>query len=324
MTIGVGALLPTRESAMAGSYAIEPLLEFARQIESYGFDSAWAGDSFVARPRLEPLSVLAAVAAATDQLSVGTAALIAVLREPLTLAHTLTTLDHISGGRLQVGIGTGAPLPSVKAESDAMVMTYGERAERVDEAARLWKHYWSGRDSGADGELSGKHWNLEGLRRQPPPARPGGPPLWLASNRSPAAVDRAARFYDGWMPLLPEPEQYAQGLTAIRGAAATHDRTGEALTPSLFATVNLNPDEDKAHAELDAYSQRYYRLPLEKMSRIQPYFGGTPEHCVDWLRAYVQAGARHFVLRMGSFDDPLRHLREVSETVLPALREVDV
>ncbi|WP_037842946.1 LLM class flavin-dependent oxidoreductase, partial [Streptomyces sp. NRRL WC-3549] len=76
----VGILLPTREQAINGTYAAAPLLDFARQAEGLGFDSLWAGDSLTARPRLDPLVVLSAAAAATERITVGTAALTPALR----------------------------------------------------------------------------------------------------------------------------------------------------------------------------------------------------------------------------------------------------
>jgi len=304
---------------MVGSYDFAGLVGFAEKAEALGFESVWAGDSFIARPRLEPLTLLAAVVAATERVSVGTAALIAIRREPVTLAHTIVTLDHISGGRLELAIGTGAPLP-IKSESDAVTMKYAERAGRIDEAVVSWKRAWSGQD----GDLKGPYWDLSGLRQQPPPAQAGGPPLWLASNATPKAIARTAQFYDGWMPLIPDPDEYGRGWKAIREAATAAGRDPDTITPSLFATVNLNPDADRARTELDAYARQYYNLSLEKMSVIQPYFGGSPEACVDWLSDYVRAGCRHFVLRMGSFENPETHLRATAESVLPALRELSV
>ncbi|MEU4767022.1 LLM class flavin-dependent oxidoreductase [Actinosynnema sp. NPDC023794] len=316
---GIGVLLPTRETAMLGSYDFGPLLDIARQVEDHGFDSVWVGDSFVARPRLEPLTLLSSVATATSRITVGTAALIASTREPVNLAHSLVTLDHAASGRLQLAIGTGSPLP-VKSEDDAVPMSYNERAGRVDEAVTAWKQVWSG----DDGELKSNYWDLRGLREQPPPAQAGGPQMWLASGNTPKAVARAGRYYDGWMPLVPDPADYETGWAAICKAAEEAGRAPDAMTPSMFVTINLTSDADRARAELEDYTQRYYRLPLGTMSRIMPFFGGSPEDCVRWLGEYVRAGARHFVLRMGSFENGAEHLRLTAEHVLPALRALQI
>jgi alkanesulfonate monooxygenase SsuD/methylene tetrahydromethanopterin reductase-like flavin-dependent oxidoreductase (luciferase family) len=149
--INIGIALPTREVAMMGYNDAAPLLKITRQVEELGYDAIWAGDSFVARHRLEPMSLLAAVAMITERVTIGTAAITAVSREPLSLAHTIVTLDQLSGGRLRLGIGTGAPLP-VQSEYDAITMTYRERRERVDEMVTAWRTVWNNED----GDLVGK------------------------------------------------------------------------------------------------------------------------------------------------------------------------
>jgi alkanesulfonate monooxygenase SsuD/methylene tetrahydromethanopterin reductase-like flavin-dependent oxidoreductase (luciferase family) len=315
--VQVGIVLPTREMAMRGSYDSAPLLELAREIEELGFDSIWAGDSFIARPRLEPLTLLAAVGAVTKRVAIGTAALIPVLREPLTLAHAISTLDHISGGRVRLGIGTGSPLP-VRSETAAVPMAYGERAGRVDEAVALFKRAW-GND---DGDLKGQYWDLGGLRQQPPPAQSGGPAFWLASNGSPRVIARIAGGYDGWMPSLPDPGQYARTWHGIRQAVRAAGRDPDSVTPSMFATINVNPDGVRAWADLDDYSRGYYGLPVARMSELQPYFGGSEDECAEWLAGYVRAGARHIVLRLGSLDAHSKHLHATAEAVLPLLRSM--
>jgi alkanesulfonate monooxygenase SsuD/methylene tetrahydromethanopterin reductase-like flavin-dependent oxidoreductase (luciferase family) len=188
----------------------------------------------------------------------------------------------------------------------------------VDEAVVLFKRAWTGDQDG----LQGEHWNLAGLRQQPTPAQPGGPPCWLASNGSPRVVARIARCYDGWMPLLPDADQYAQAWTRIRAAVAAAGRDPGEVTPSLFATININSDPARAWADLEEYSRRYYGLPLARMSSLQPYFGGTATECAHWLSGYVLAGARHIVLRLGSFDDYGQQLSSTAAAVLPALRDI--
>lgn len=197
-------------------------------------------------------------------------------------------------------------------------MPYAERAARIDEAVTLWKHAWNG----GDGGLRGRYWDLGGLRQQPPPAQPGGPPLWLASNSTPRAIARIAGCYDGWMPLLPDADAYARGLKAIREAASAAGRDPGTITPGIFATINVGPDAIRARADLDDYSRRYYNLPLTEMARLQPYFGGPEQECAEWLAGYIRAGAQHIVLRIGSFDAYGRQLRAAAETVVPMVRSL--
>lgn len=98
-----GYLLPTREAVMQGRPETSPLLALAERAERLGYDAVWAGDSLLARPRHDPLTLLAAVAARTQRVMVGTAVFLPALRNPVVLAHQLATLDRISEGRLVLG-----------------------------------------------------------------------------------------------------------------------------------------------------------------------------------------------------------------------------
>src|SRR3982074_1904991 len=115
-----GLLLPSREALLWADGDLAFLVEAARQAELTGFDSVWAGDSLLARPRGEPLTILAAVAGATTRITLGTAVLLPLLRHPLSLAHVVATLDRVAEGRVILGIGPGAELPGTHAELEAL------------------------------------------------------------------------------------------------------------------------------------------------------------------------------------------------------------
>lgn len=116
----LGLLLPSREVTLWADGDPLLLVEAAVTAEAAGFDSVWIGDSLLARPRPEPLSVLAAVAARTRSLRLGTAVLLPLLRHPLTAAHTLATLDRLAPGRLVVGVAPGSDVPGTHTELAAV------------------------------------------------------------------------------------------------------------------------------------------------------------------------------------------------------------
>ncbi len=312
----IGILLPTREQAINGTYAAAPLLDFARSAEALGFDSLWAGDSLTARPRLDPLVVLSAAAAATRRITVGTAALTPALRHPLIGANMIASLSHVAADRLILGLGSGFPMPETEAEFESVGASFQGRVGRLDEIAALWRAAWRAGEDGEPTEFEGRFWQAENLDRLPSPAVPGGPPLWLAGSDTPKVLARAATRYDGWLPFLPDVDAYGRAAARLGELAA---EAGRPVVPGLYATVTVNSDEAAAEAELEHYISHYYGRSLEQMSTIQAYAWGSAEKCAEWLGGYVRAGARHLVIRIGSLD-PEPQLKEIAEVLLPAVR----
>ncbi|MFH9890343.1 LLM class flavin-dependent oxidoreductase [Streptomyces luteogriseus] len=315
----VGILLPTREQAINGTYAAAPLLDFARQAEALGFDSLWAGDSLTARPRLDPLVVLAAAAAATERITVGTAALTPALRHPLIGANMVASLSHVAAGRLVLGLGSGFPMPETEEEFASVGASFHGRVGRLDEITALWRTAWRAGQEGEPADFQGRYWQADHLDRLPSPATAGGPPLWLAGSDTPKVLARAATRYDGWLPFLPDPDAYGRARRRIAELAEEAGRPAGAVTPALYATITVNRDERAAQAELEHYISHYYGRSLDQMRTIQAYAWGSAEKCAEWLGGYVRAGARHLVLRIGSLD-PEPQLKEIAEVLLPAVR----
>lgn len=315
----IGILLPTREQAINGTYAAAPLLDFARSAEALGFDSLWAGDSLTARPRLDPLVVLSAAAAATTRITVGTAALTPALRHPLIGASTVTSLSHVAAGRLILGLGSGFPMPETEEEFASVGASFQGRVGRLDEITELWRTAWRSKDEGEPTDFQGRFWQMEHLDRLPAPATAGGPPLWLAGSDTPKVLSRVATRYDGWLPFLPDAEAYARAHRRITELAEEAGRGAHAVTPALYATITVDADEGAARAELEHYIHHYYGRTLDQMRTIQAYAWGSAEKCAEWLGTYVRAGARHLVVRIGSLD-PEPQLKQIAEVLLPAVR----
>ncbi|NEB78122.1 LLM class flavin-dependent oxidoreductase [Streptomyces sp. SID14478] len=315
----IGVLLPTREQAINGSFAAAPLLDFARSAEALGFDSLWAGDSLTARPRLDPLVVLSAAAAATERITVGTAALTPALRHPLIGANMAASLSHVAAGRLVLGLGSGFPMPETQEEFASVGASFEGRVGRLDEISDLWRTAWRSGDEPTGYE--GRFWQAQGLQRLPAPATAGGPPLWLAGSDTPRVLARVATRYDGWLPFLPDAEAYGRARQRIAELAEEAGRGAGAVTPALYATITVNPSRSAAKTELEHYISHYYGRSLDQMRAIQAYAWGSAEECAAWLGEYVRAGARHLVVRIGSLD-PEPQLKEIAEVLLPAVRAI--
>ncbi|WP_030261531.1 LLM class flavin-dependent oxidoreductase [Streptomyces violens] len=314
----VGVLLPTREAAINGDHGVAPLLDFAREAERLGYDSVWTGDSLLARPRLDPVVVLAAAAAVTSRVTLGTAAYTAALRHPLLGAHQLASLDRAAEGRLVAALGAGFPVPETEREFAAVGVPYTGRFGRLDDTVRLWRETWRG---SAEAE-SGKGREPAGPHRPPSPSSPAGPPLWLAGSDTPRVLARTAERYDGWLPFLPDASGYARAWDRIGQLTAAQGRPPGAVTPGLYATVAIDPDRAAARKQLDAYAQAYYGRSLEQMATFQAFGYGSAQECAEWLGGYVLAGARHIILRIGSLDPAAQRaqLAEAARVLVPALR----
>src|SRR6516164_2418741 len=131
MSIRIGYLLPMRERVMAGQPQAAPLLELAERAERLGFDSIWAGDSLLARPRHEPLTLLAAVVGRLPGVELGTAVLLPVLRNPVLLALQIAARYQRAEGRLILGVGSGRGTPPIRAEFAAAGVPFEGRVGRL-------------------------------------------------------------------------------------------------------------------------------------------------------------------------------------------------
>jgi alkanesulfonate monooxygenase SsuD/methylene tetrahydromethanopterin reductase-like flavin-dependent oxidoreductase (luciferase family) len=300
----LGYLLPTRERIMQGEPDVQPMLALAARAEALGYDSVWVGDSLLARPRHEPLILLAGVAGRVPRVSLGTAVLLPALRNPVVLAHLVATLDQVSEGRLILGVGFATDVPNIRAEFAAAGVPFEKRVGRMMEGLRLCRALWSGQPVNWDGR-----WQVTGGVLAPTPYRPGGPPLWIGGNL-PASLQRAGKWFDGWFPIKPDAATFATQWQEVRAIAQTAGRDPNALTGAMYLTLALDPDTTQAEARLNAFLERYYGQPAEVLRRRQASYAGPAEGLAAWLHSYAHAGAGHLVLRFAG--DHERHLEAVA------------
>jgi alkanesulfonate monooxygenase SsuD/methylene tetrahydromethanopterin reductase-like flavin-dependent oxidoreductase (luciferase family) len=282
-----GLLLPSREALLWGNSDLAFVIEAARRAEKAGYDSVWAGDSLLARPRGEPLTLLAGVAGATSRVTLGTAVLLPLLRHPLSLAHVVATVDRISAGRLILGVGPGAELPGTHAELAALGVPSDRRVSTMLSAVERCRRLWRNEEPG--------------LELQPRPFQPNGPPIWLGGS-GPRMLRLAGETFDGWLPFSPTPADYASGLRVVREAAERAGRDPDSVATGAYLTVAVADDPARAAGELDAYMRTYYGVPAEVMTRAQACHAGTLESAAEWFAAYRGAGARHLVVRLARPD----------------------
>lgn len=184
----------------------------------------------------DPFAMVAAAAGAADRIRFGVGVTDTVRRHPVALAQTALTLDHITGGRFILGVGTGEALNLAPLD-----MGNARPLARLAEALEVMRRVMASPD---EVDFDGEFFRLRGAAVGLRPVGASPPPVWVAAHR-PRGLALAGRAADGWLPLCTEPDDYAAMWSAVQDAAAAAGRPG-AVTPGLYTRVVLAEDDDTA------------------------------------------------------------------------------
>jgi probable F420-dependent oxidoreductase len=168
---------------------------------------------------LEPMTVLSVVAGMTKRVRLGTGVLQAALRRPIVLAKTCATLDVLSGGRLDLGIGVGWQ----REEYEAAGLSFDGRGPLLDDCLDVLQNAWRNVPSDHDSEFL----NFKRIYCVPQPLQPGGVPIWVSGTINPRTLRRVARFGSGWIPWGDSVSNPAPGLARVAEVMAEHGRDME-------------------------------------------------------------------------------------------------
>lgn len=290
-----GVLLPTFDPLRTGGWP--PVAGAARLAEELGFDSVWAGDHLACpAPSLDAPTCLAAAATATSKVSLGLSVMLLGLRQPAWAAKQLATLQVLSGGRLALGVGVGGEFPD---EFTAAGVDVHQRGARLDEALTVLPHLLGGEAVDHDGAAL----TLHTPRLQPAVELP---PI-LVGGRSDAAIRRAARAGDAWLPMWLTPDVLEERAERLSALAHDHGRP----TPSLALLIGVRVDDsaERAREEAAAHLQGQYGMPLGVVERWSAL--GEPGAVAEQLAAYRAVGVEEFVL-MGLGGDPLHQYERLA------------
>jgi probable F420-dependent oxidoreductase len=274
--------------------------------EELGYDSIWVMDHLLNtgyirqrlddKPYYHPLAILSYLSATTRQVLLGTSVLVLPYHNPVELAKYTATLDHMSGGRVILGVGVGA----MTEEFAALGIPFRQRGALTNECIAIMKELWTNPDP----TYHSSRWQFSDLKFSPQPLQQPHMPLWIGGS-SPAALQRAATVGDGWHPTGMSAAEFGTARQQVRALTAAAGRDPEALTMSLRLEVEVHgrPSSDRASSRA--------RLP-----------GDNLEHLLAGLRAYESAGVDHIVLALNSGDmTQIRALMEnIAQKVMPQLR----
>jgi alkanesulfonate monooxygenase SsuD/methylene tetrahydromethanopterin reductase-like flavin-dependent oxidoreductase (luciferase family) len=295
--VKIGVLLPTREAVMSGRADPSLLYRMAERAEALGFHSVWVGDSLTARPRIDALTTLAAVGARTDRVRLGTAIFLAALRNPILLAYQLASLDWMTGGRVDFGIGFGhRGEPSQEQEFKILGLDAAARMKRSEEAVQIMRRLWRETDVSFDGSFT----RFEHVTLEPKPVQPGGVPIWLASNNVEPGLRRVGRHADAWINNIKDPETYRMCWEKVCAYAGESGRDPSAIEPGAYFTVAAG--EAQAVVQGQQFLAEYYNRSYEAIVKAQICITGTWDEVIERLAAFREAGAQTMVLRFAARD----------------------
>jgi len=287
----------------------------ARQIEALGYDVLGCGEhvSFHGDTANGFVS-LAVAAGVTSRIRLMSAITLVPLYPAALLAKLGAALDVASNGRFMLGVGVGGEYPR---EFTACGVPVSQRGSRTDDALEVVTRTWTATNV----TWSGRYTTLEDFSLKPLPIQKPRPPIWV-SGRKDAAMRRAARYADGWLPYMYTPEMLAESITAIRRQGEDMERDLAAFTDGIFIFFAVHEDHATAvKMAADKLGTQY----AQDFTKLVPKYAlaGDPAYCQARLREYIDAGARFVFVSTACPDDYIStNLELMAREVMPGLRRL--
>jgi len=286
-----------------------------QRAEHLGYESAWVQDQVIGETALlESVSLLSYAAAVTARIRLGVSVIVYPVRNPVQLAKSFSTLDHLSNGRAILGIGLGPPAVAENFYR-SFGTEYGQRVRRFTEGLAIMRSLWSNETTTVDGEF----FQLNATRMEPKPVQQSLP-VWFGGQH-PDALKRAALLSDGYMGAGPTTtSEFAEHVAQLRAALDESGRDPAEVPVSKRVYLALDDDADRAKRRLDEFFEERYPWMIQQ----NPDFvadiccWGSAEQVAEGLREVRDAGAEMIVLNpLWDFVDQYEHL---AADVLPLVR----
>jgi probable F420-dependent oxidoreductase len=283
---------------------------YLARAEALGFESAWTGEQVLGTmPHLGPIEAMTYAAACTERLRLGCMMLVSPLYSPLHLAKSLSSLDQLSRGRVEIGVGTGGRFRMFS----AFAVDPGSLVARFTEGLRLMEALWTEPRV----TFQGRFWQLEGAAMEPKPFQKPHPPIWFGGGH-PAALRRAVRLADGFFGAgSSTTAQFIEQVRVVREGLAEMER--DAASFPIAKRVYIGVDDDVA---------RVRRRVAASLDDLYGYFGlrgveavaisGSPDDCARGVREVAQAGAE--LILLNPLFEEAEQMERLAAEVVPQLR----
>ncbi|MFQ5874624.1 MAG: LLM class flavin-dependent oxidoreductase, partial [Dehalococcoidia bacterium] len=301
--VRIGMLVPTYyHGEMPGP---REFIEWFRAVERLGFDSIWVLDRIVGSSIApDPLVVLAWASGVTSRVRLGTGVLLLPHRNPVLLAKEVATLDYVSGGRLDLGVGLGRR----EAEFAALGLRMKERVGRFRENLAIMKRLWSEPDV----SYRGHYHTLEKVNLEPRPVQQGGVPIYVGGEVD-GVLKRTAELADGWIGgSRNNPEIFSEKRQKIRDFAEARGRDPESLDCGNLMFLAVDEDRDRARERLRPYTTAVYG-PEYDVDAFTTF--GPPADCAARMQGFIDAGATNLVVCVPNLD--IGQVDRIAQEVVP-------
>jgi len=280
---------------------------FVELCEKSSIDSVWFSERLSSPAFVpEPITAMAAIAARTSRLKFGPSVLITPFRTPVLAARELAMIDYLSNGRMLPAFGIGV---EQEREFLAAGVPFKERGRRTDEAIAIMRRCWSDNEVTFEGEF----WRLDRITVLPKPVQQPMP-LWIGGN-SEAAMRRAGRLGDGWIPSFIPPVRFAAGVTQTQRFAADAGREVPADHFGVLVNFCFAADTDGARRLAGPFIPRG-RVDDATLEACTAF--GPPALLVERLEQYVAGGASKFIVRpMCPPERMLEQVARLADEVVP-------
>jgi probable F420-dependent oxidoreductase len=292
-----------------GTFDPPAFAAYVLRAEELGFDSAWAMDqTFGSTPRLNALETMTFAAACPSRLRLGCSVWISPLHQPAQLAKSLSTLDQLSGGRVEAGFGSGGQYRMFS----AFGMTGDHLITRFSEGIEILKALWTEPEVNYEGQF----YQLHGATMEPKPVQKPRLPIWLG-GAAPPAVRRATRLGDGFFGAgSSTTAAFADQVTVLRQELIEQGRDPATFPVAKRIYVAVDDNAERARTRMaDALIEIYGASFGSKLLPVA--VTGTPADCVRGIREVADAGAE-LILLTALFDER-EHLETLAADVIPHL-----
>jgi probable F420-dependent oxidoreductase len=274
--------------------------------EELGFESAWTQEQVFGSARtLSPLELMTYAAACTERLRLGCVVFVLPLHNPVHLAKSISSLDVISRGRVEVGFASGGqarPFAAFGVDPERLVA-------RFNEEIALMRACWTE----AKIHFDGSFWQIDGFSMEPKPVQKPHPPIWIGGN-APAVLARAVRLADGFFGAGSQTtDQFIHQAQIVRDELARQDRDPSSFQIAKRVYVHVDDDADRAREKIDAgLTYHYGRAGLASVAVT-----GPPAACVAGLREVQRAGAE--LILLNTLVDDAEQMERLAAEVVPEL-----